>query len=301
MAIVEIKQLAKNYGNVQALKGVSLSVEKGEIYGLLGRNGAGKTTMIKILLGIVKATGGEASLLGHPAGTAEARKRVGFLPEDHRFPDYHTGRSALHFYGTLYEMPRARRLKRVEEVLELVDLKGAADRKIRTYSKGMKQRVGLAQAMLHDPEVFFLDEPTDGVDPVGRKQRRDVLVRLKEEGRTIFVNSHILSEVELITTRVGILESGSLVRQGTVADLTKTDNIFEIKLEGDPKPLLKEISSMAKAVRPIPGGLEVLLPDNAKIDPVIQLLVKSGLGIRGVNEKRHSLEDVFIETVTGGK
>lgn len=299
MAVVEIKNLAKNYGSVQALKGVSLSVEKGEIYGLLGRNGAGKTTMVKILLGIVRPTSGTANLLSHPAGSPEARKRVGFLPEDHRFPDYHTGRSVLDFYGALYELSGSERRKRIPEVLELVQLTDAADRKIRTYSKGMKQRVGLAQAMLHQPDVFFLDEPTDGVDPVGRREIRDVLVKLKNEGKTIFVNSHILSEVELITSRVGILELGSMVKTGTVADLTKTDNVFELKIEGDASPCVPEISKIAKAVRPIPGGLEVLLPDGKKIDPVIQILMKQGLGIRGVNEKRHTLEDVFIETVTG--
>jgi len=299
MAVVEIKQLAKNYGSVQALKGVSLSVEKGEIYGLLGRNGAGKTTMVKILLGIVQPSSGTASLLSCPLGSPEARRRVGFLPEDHRFPDYHTGRSVLDFYGTLCEVPHSERRKRIPEILELVQLTDAADRKIRTYSKGMKQRVGLAQAMLHQPDVYFLDEPTDGVDPVGRRDIRDVLVRLKGEGKTIFVNSHILSEVELITTRVGILELGNLVKSGTVAELTRTDNTFELKIEGDPGPFVKEISTMAKAVRPIQGGLQVLLPDGAKIDPVIQLLMKHGLGIRGVSEKRHTLEDVFIETVTG--
>jgi ABC-2 type transport system ATP-binding protein len=298
MPVVEIRNLVKHYGAVKALQGVSLSVEKGEIYGLLGRNGAGKTTMVKILLGIVRATDGGATLLGLPAGSPAARLKVGFLPEDHRFPEYHTARSALDFYGTLYEMPRADRLRRSEEVLDLVHLKDAADRKVRTYSKGMKQRLGLAQSMLHSPEIFFLDEPTDGVDPVGRREIRDVLVRLKEEGKTIFVNSHILSEVELITSRVGILELGQLVRQGTVAELTRKTNLYVLTVEGDAKPVLPDIAKMGASARAIEGGLEVQLPDGAKIDPVIDLLRQRGLGIRGVNEKRQSLEDIFIETVT---
>lgn len=301
MPVVHIQNLAKNYGPVQALKGVSLSVESGEIFGLLGRNGAGKTTMVKILLGIVKATSGEASLLGHPAGTAAARQKVGFLPEDHRFPDYHTARSALDFYGTLYEMGRDDRLRRIAEVLDLVQLKDAADRKVRTYSKGMKQRLGLAQAMLHSPEVYFLDEPTDGVDPVGRREIRDVLVKLKEQGKTIFVNSHILSEVELITNRVAILELGSLVKTGTVAELTQTKNMWELKFEGDAKGVLPEIAKIAKAARQIPGGIEVMLHDGHPIDPVVDVLRKNGLSIRGMMEKRTSLEDIFIETVTGQK
>ncbi|MDP6959745.1 MAG: ABC transporter ATP-binding protein [Planctomycetota bacterium] len=175
MSVVEIKDLVKHYGKVHALQGVSLSVEKGEIYGLLGRNGAGKTTMIKILLSIVRPTSGEAHLLDFPAGSSELRKRVGYLPEDHRFPDYHTSYSLLDFYGTLYGMPSSERKKKTLEVLEIVDLVEDGHRKIRTYSKGMKQRVGLAQAMLHDPDVYFLDEPTDGVDPIGRKKIREVL------------------------------------------------------------------------------------------------------------------------------
>ncbi len=299
MAVVEIKSLVKHYGKVQALKGVSLSVEKGEIFGLLGRNGAGKTTMVKILLGIVQPTSGFAFLLEQPAGAAEARKRVGFLPEDHRFPDYHTGRSVLDFYGTLYGMSRSDRLKRIAEVLDLVHLTEAADRKIRTYSKGMKQRVGLAQAMLHRPDVFFLDEPTDGVDPIGRREIREVLVQLKNEGKTIFVNSHILSEVELITSRVAILEEGTMKKQGSVQELTKTQNLYELKVEGDPVPSLDAIAKTGASARKVPGGLEVVLPDGMKIGTVIDILRNRGVEIMGVNQKKQSLEDIFIETVTG--
>src|SRR2546427_10420926 len=154
--------------------------------------------MVKILLGITKPSFGEASLLGEPVGTVPVRRRVGYLPEDHRFPDYHTGYSLLDFYGSLLGMPRSERKRRIPEMLALVGLKGRMYSKIRTYSKGMKQRVGLAQAILHDPEVIFLDEPTDGVDPLGRREIRGILQRLKDQGKTLFLNSHLLSEVELI-------------------------------------------------------------------------------------------------------
>ncbi len=298
MSVVQITDLVKHYGKVHALGGVSLSVEKGEIYGLLGRNGAGKTTMIKVLLSIVRQTSGEARLFDFPTGSAEGRKRVGYLPEDHRFPDYHNAYSLLDYYGALYGMSSADRRRRTGEVLEIVDLVEDGRRKIRTYSKGMKQRVGLAQAMLHDPDVYFLDEPTDGVDPIGRKKIRDVLVQLKDRGKTIFVNSHILSEVELITSRVSILERGRIIKSGTVADLTRAKNIYDLTVEGDARPHLEGMLSLVKAVRPTEGGLEVHLKEGeSNIDEVIDFLREKGVSIRGVNERKESLEDIFIQTV----
>jgi len=214
--VVETRNLSKQYGRIEALKGVTLTVRKGEIFGLLGQNGAGKTTMVKILLGITRATMGEASLLGEPVGTPRVRRHIGYLPEDHRFPDYHTGYSLLDFYGALLEVPAADRKRRIEENLDMVGLKNRMHYKVRTYSKGMKQRLGIAQALFHEPDVIFLDEPTDGVDPLGRKQIRDLLLSLKNEGRTIFLNSHLLGEVELICDRVIILHNGEILRQGAI-------------------------------------------------------------------------------------
>src|SRR5262249_33626310 len=181
--VIEVRALVKTYGRIEALKGVTLSVYKGEIFGLLGQNGAGKTTLVKILLGITRPTDGLALLLDEPAGTAVVRSRVGYLPEDHRFPDYHTGYSLMDFYGEPLVLSGAERKKRIPDMLELVGLKGRMHYKIRTYSKGMKQRLGIAQALFHDPDVIFLDEPTDGVDPVGRREIRELLLQLKEEGK----------------------------------------------------------------------------------------------------------------------
>ena len=222
MSVIETRELRKHYGRIEALKGVSLRVEKGQIYGLLGQNGAGKTTLIKILLGIVKQDRRRRRRCSasRPV-TPTCAGSVGYLPEDHQFPDYHTGYSLMDFYGSLYGVLADDRRKKIPETLELVGIAGRMHSKIRTYSKGMKQRLGIAQALMHDPEVIFLDEPTDGVDPVGRREIRELMGRLKEKGHTIFLNSHLLGEVELICDRVAILQRGELVREGTIDELTK--------------------------------------------------------------------------------
>src|SRR5438128_9965134 len=230
MPIIETRNVAKDYGRIRALKGVSLRVERGEIYGLLGQNGAGKTTLIKILLGITRGWEGEARVLGQPTSNVEVRSRVGYLPEDHRFPDYHTAYSLLHFYGELLGVRRSERRRRIAAGREMVRLVGRMHYKIRTYSKGMKQRVGIAQALFHDPELIFLDEPTDGVDPIGRKAIRGLLERLREQGKTMFINSHLLSEVELLCDRVGILQRGEMIREGGVDELTRQRGLFVIGL-----------------------------------------------------------------------
>jgi len=311
--VIETRQLVKRYGRVEALRGVSLSVEKGEIFGLLGQNGAGKTTLIKLLLGITKSTDGEALLLGEPAGTASVRRRIGYLPEDHRFPDYHTGFSLLDFYGSLLGVSRADRNRRIPEMLELVGLKGRMHYKIRTYSKGMKQRVGLAQALFHDPEVIFLDEPTDGVDPVGRREIRDMMQQLKRQGRTIFLNSHLLGEVELICDRVAILQRGELVREGTIDDLTKQKGRVEIGLitgEQFPEAEANALGYAARKLPPanVPKGAppppelwEVGLTDGQTIDRLIRLVFEKGLHLRHLIEKKQTLEDAFLATVEGAE
>jgi ABC-2 type transport system ATP-binding protein len=295
--VVLTNNLVKHYGRIEALRGVSLTVEKGEIFGLLGQNGAGKTTLIKILLGITKLTDGSARLLDQPAGTAAVRRSVGYLPEDHRFPDYHTGASLLDFYGALLEVPSASRRQRIPEVLELVGLKGRMHYKIRTYSKGMKQRLGIAQAIFHDPEVIFLDEPTDGVDPVGRREIRALMQQLKEEGKTIFLNSHLLGEVELICDRVAILQQGDVVRAGTVADLTHLQNHFLLGLAPGQTFPREDIQKQGYAISASGELWEIGLRDGQSIDPVIDLLRARGLHLRHLVEKRQTLEELFVQTV----
>ncbi len=297
MAAVEVRHLVKDYKGVQALKGVSLSVERGEVYGLLGLNGAGKTTLVKILLSIVRATGGEARLLDRPVPDETSRRRVGYLPEDHRFPEYHTAESALDFYGALYGMSRRERRSLIPELLARVDLSDAARRKIRTYSKGMKQRLGFAQAILNDPDVVFLDEPTDGVDPLGRKRIRDIIIDLKGRGKTVFLNSHLLSEVERVCDRVGILDRGSLVREGSLDSLTRAEDVYEIKVDGAVEAAWEDLLRMAPGARRTEDAVEVALASQEELDKIMGFLRARGVHVRGFLEKKRSLEDVFIDAV----
>jgi ABC-2 type transport system ATP-binding protein len=294
--VLETNDLRKRYRKIEALAGVTLNVKEGEIYGLLGQNGAGKTTLIKIMLGITGGWEGEAFLLGEPAGTSHVRSRVGYLPEDHSFPDYHTGYSLLDFYGQLLGVAGAKRRKLIPEMLEQVGIADRMHYKIRTYSKGMKQRLGIAQALLHKPEVIFLDEPTDGVDPVGRRDIRELLLELKRRGTTIFINSHLLGEVELICDRVAILRKGKMIREGDVASLTRQKGRFLIGLAPGQVFPIADVRSLGYDVSPLEDRWEVHLIEAQSIDPVVDCLRAKGLNLRHLVEKRQTLEDLFMET-----
>lgn len=301
MPVIETRNLSKNYRRIQALKGVSLRVEKGEIYGLLGQNGAGKTTLVKILLGITRNWQGEARLLDFTAGRHEARRRVGYLPEDHRFPDYHSAASLLEFYGGLLGVPRGERRRRTPGILEMVGLKERMHYKIRTYSKGMKQRLGIAQALFHDPDVIFLDEPTDGVDPIGRREIRHIMERLKDASKTIFLNSHLLGEVEKICDRVAILQRGVLIQEGDIATLTQQKGTFVIGLASGQAFPAAELSKRGYQASQRDDLWEIAMTDGQAIDPVVDLLRSMGLGIRHLVEKRQTLEDLFLATVAAAE
>jgi ABC-2 type transport system ATP-binding protein len=295
--VIATRDVVKHYGRIEALRGVSLTVEKGEIFGLLGQNGAGKTTLVKILLGITQMTEGRGELLGQPVGTASVRRKVGYLPEDHHFPDYHTGASLLDFYGALLEVPRRVRKQRIPRALEMVGLKGRMHSKVRTYSKGMKQRLGIAQALLHEPQVIFFDEPTDGVDPVGRKHIRDLMQALKAEGKTIFLNSHLLGEVELVCDRVAILNRGVVLRMGEIAALTQQKGLYAIGLAPGQEFPRDDVFELGFDVLRSGDQWEVVLRDGQSIDPVVDLLHARGLKLRHLVEKRQTLEDLFVATV----
>jgi len=295
--VLETHDLTKSYRRIEALRGVSLRVEKGEIFGLLGQNGAGKTTLIKILLGITRGWHGDANLLGEPVGKTEVRRRVGYLPEDHHFPDYHTAYSLLNFYGQLLSVPRAKRRSRIPAILETVGLFKRMYTKIRGYSKGMKQRLGIAQALLHDPEIIFLDEPTDGVDPLGRKEIRVLMQELKDQGATIFLNSHLLGEVELICDRVGILQKGQMIRLGDIATLTRQKGFYQVGLAfGQTLPVV-DLQNRGYDVVPLGERWEIHLTEDQSIDPVVDLIRSRGLSLRHLVEKRQTLEDMFVATV----
>src|SRR5262245_41289627 len=295
VAVIETRDLRKHYGRVEALRGVTLKVEPGEVFGLLGQNGAGKTTLIKILLGIVKFGEGEATLFHHPAGTAEVRKRVGYLPEDHRFPEYHSAFSLLDYYGTLYGMTKDDRRKKIPELLDQVGLASRMNDKIRTYSKGMKQRTGIAQAIFHDPELIFLDEPTDGVDPVGRREIREIIDDRRRRGATVFVNSHLLGEVEMMCDRVAIMQRGQLIREGKVQELTSQRGVFILGVDGEfPE---EEVRKMGYTFRRTRDRYEIALADGQSIDPVLDLLRDRRLRMTHMVEKKQTLEDIFVSLV----
>lgn len=243
--IISVDRLAKTYrggsllrrGDIQALQGVCLHADAGQIFGLLGPNGAGKTTLIKILLGVIRATGGRASLFGLPAGSSEARRRVGYLPESLRVDRHHTARTALNFYGKLSRLDNPTIARRSDELLELVGLARRDRESVKRFSKGMLQRLGLAQALMHDPDLLILDEPTDGLDPLGRSEVRRVIEQLRDAGKTIFLNSHILHEVELICTHLAIMANGKVLASGPIAEMvgpfgpTASDIIVELEFE----------------------------------------------------------------------
>lgn len=252
---VSVSSLEKTYRSglirrqtVRALDGVSMTVPSGAVFGLLGPNGAGKTTMIKILLGVAHASAGEARLFGHEPGDPAARDRIGYLPEKHEFPDFLTSAQMLDIYGQMSGVDDTQRAQRIPELLERVGLSHATDQKLSGYSKGMLQRAGLAQALLNEPDLLILDEPTDGVDPVGRREIRDILVELKNEGKTVFINSHLLSEVEKVCTEIAILNEGKLVRTGSIEELTAQERTYRLACTPIPDAVL---SDLGDRVRPV--------------------------------------------------
>ena len=305
MSIIEAERITKVYnprsrkGAVTALADLSLDVREGEIFGLLGPNGAGKTTFIKVLLQIVFPTSGAARMLGAPIGDARAKARVGYLPENHRYPDFLTGAQVLRYFGKLSGTDGATLDRRVEDRLRLVGMHEWHATKIRKYSKGMLQRIGLAQALINDPQLVVLDEPTDGVDPLGRKEIRDLLVRLRNEGKTIFLNSHLLSEVEMICDRVAILNKGRLLRIGSVSELTMQENVYRIGIQGAvPAQLATQWEATRINVQQEPGALTVALADVDALNGFIDQLRGSGVLISGITQKRQSLEDMFIDVIS---
>jgi ABC-2 type transport system ATP-binding protein len=228
---IDLHHVAKIYRKrVHALRGVNMQVRRGEIFGLLGPNGAGKSTLVKIMMTVVRPTRADGLILGRPIGHKGTLARIGYLPENHRFPRYLTGRQTIEFFAAMSKVDRPTARRRTAELLETVRMSEWADHKISTYSKGMLQRIGLAQALVNDPELVLLDEPTDGVDPVGRREILDVLGRMRDEGKTVFINSHALSELESISDRIAILTKGQVASQGTLDELTFARQRYEIEV-----------------------------------------------------------------------
>jgi len=317
-AAIVVEKLSKTYvegmllrKRREALREISFEVGQGEIFGLLGGNGAGKTTFIKILLGIIRRSQGKATLLGFPAGDIRGRRRVGYLPENLRVPRHLTALTALEFYGHLSNVPSSVIRERRGPLLEKVGLAARAKDPVRNYSKGMLQRLGLAQAMLHDPDIFILDEPTDGLDPLARSQVRGYLSDLRQQGKTVFLNSHILQEVELICDRVAILDKGTLRRVANVKEITSgkmnelegAKQFLEVHLEltGDESRLREVLPGEAvvswDTTAPESFRVVLRLPDQPAIDLAIDELRRRGASLIGLSRRKVSLEEAYLEIV----
>ncbi|MFD0892541.1 ABC transporter ATP-binding protein [Luteolibacter ambystomatis] len=299
---VSIDYLRKVYrGGFEALAGISLQVPRGSVFGLLGPNGAGKSTMVKSLLTILRPTECRGEMLGRPIGHRATLAKVGFLPEHAKFPDYLTGAQVIHFTAGLAKVPSAVAKRRTGELLERVGMAAWADKRVGTYSKGMKQRVGLAQALVNDPELVFLDEPTDGVDPEGRIEIRKLIETMRAEGKTVFVNSHLLAEVEQVADHVAILARGRIVESGPMSVLTSRGRHYEVRTEG-PVPLGLRDKFLAAGWKVSGDRIDIEADNAAAVQPVIDALRAERLMIREVKEARLSLEDLFLSAVkTNGK
>ena len=295
--VIDIADVRKKYrGGVEALRGVSLQVPRGGIFGLLGPNGAGKSTLVKILTSIVRPTRCSGVMLGAPIGDKPTLARVGYLPEHVRFPGYLKGSEVIRYVAGLTGISRAEAGQKAGQLLEMVGMQDWGKHKMATYSKGMKQRIGLAQALVNDPEIVFLDEPTDGVDPKGRLEMRNLLQRMRDDGRTIFINSHLLGELEMICDSVAIMDKGEIVQQGTIAELTEKSRRYELKTRGTISEELKH-KLIAAGAEIGADMMSMVGSDPAPIQPILDALRAEKITIVELREVRQSLEELFMESV----
>ena len=302
---IEIQGLTKRFKNplggpITAVDNLTLSVKSGEIFGFLGPNGAGKTTTIKILLGLLFPTDGKATVLGKPPGDIDIKNKISYLPESPYFYEHMTARELLGFYADLFKIKGVERKNRIDNLLDQVGLTQAADKPLRQYSKGMLQRAGLAQALLNDPELVFLDEPTSGLDPIAHADICNVILDLKTQGKTVFVSSHQLSDIEMIGDRVAILVGGKLAMVGEVKELLATDQI-EVTASDVSDELGKNIEPLADEFELHAGKMTAFVKGTDSLNKVVGMLVNSGASILTVNPRRRTLEKLFVDTVRGGR
>jgi ABC-2 type transport system ATP-binding protein len=294
---IQTDNLRKQFGNAVAVRGLTLEVERGEVFGFLGPNGAGKTTSIKMLLGLVKPTSGSAQLLGKPITDITARQRAGFLPEHFRFHDWLTAKEFLTVHGQLFKIAQETLEKRTSDLLEMVGLAPFQNKQLRTFSKGMLQRIGLAQALLNEPELVFLDEPTSGLDPVGRRLVRDIIRQLREKGTTVFLNSHLLSEVEITCDRVAFIKHGEVLRVSQVSTLMDGSTTVTIHAHGFDGEALNALGQWGRDVRTEGDLILLSVTDEAALPEINRALVGRGVDVFSIVPQRLSLEDLFIQVV----
>jgi ABC-2 type transport system ATP-binding protein len=309
MDVIRIEGLTKRFRSgwpgrppATVLDGLSLSVRAGEIYGYLGPNGSGKTTTIKVLMGLIRATAGTVEIFGKPVGDVETRRRIGFLPEAPYFYDYLTAEEFLTFYGHLAGMAREVLRTRVPHLLEMVGLAEAKTRQLRKFSKGMLQRVGLAQALIHDPELVILDEPMSGLDPIGRKQVRDLILGLRDQGKTVFFSTHIIPDVEMICDRVGVIVKGRLLATGRVDELAghgHTQSI-EVVCQGITIDEIPAIRALAIQVLQRGPQALIVLPKPDRLEGTLAEIRKHGGTLLSVTPHKRSLEELFFPSSRHG-
>jgi ABC-2 type transport system ATP-binding protein len=281
----------------EILKGISFSVKEGEIFGYLGPNGAGKTTTIKCLLGLIFPDAGTIEIFGQPHLASRARQALGFLPENPYFYDYLTATEFLAFYADLFGLAREEKNERIARLLKLVGLERAASLRLRKYSRGMLQRVGLAQALINDPKLVILDEPLGGMDPLGRKEIRDIIVRFKDEGKTVFFTSHILQDIEMICDHVAIIVGGRVVKQGALQDLVSEKVLFtELTVSGVPPEAFRGLGE-GLSVQGDRVFLKIL--EAGRVDDALALVREKNGKVVSLSPRTETLEDIFVETVTG--
>jgi len=296
---IETHHLRKEFDDNIAVRGLTLEVKQGEVFGFLGPNGAGKTTSIKMLLGLVSPTAGQAQLLGAPLGDRATRARMGFLPEHFRFHDWLKAGEFLTLHGQLYDMATDRLRRRVTELLELVGLAPFREKQLHTFSKGMLQRVGLAQALLNEPALVFLDEPTSGLDPVGRRLVRDIIRDLRAQGTTVFLNSHLLSEIEITCDRVAFIKHGEVVQVSDLNTLIAEGEATSVAIRatGLTPEIIAGLSQWSQETRLDGPQLMLTITDEAALPTLTRYLVERGAQVYSVIPQKLSLEDLFIRIV----
>lgn len=294
---VETKGLRKVFGSKVAVQDLTLTVEQGEVFGFLGPNGAGKTTSVKMLLHLITPSSGQGYLFGQPLSDASVRSKVGFLPEHFRFHDWLTAQEFLALHADLYHIPRPEAHKRISELLELVGLIPHREKRLREFSKGMLQRIGLAQALLNRPGLVILDEPTSGLDPVGRRLVRDIIRDLRTQGTTVFLNSHLLSEVEITCDRVAFIKHGEVVRISPLKGLVEGELSVEIRARNLTPQIVAELDRWSGNVRQDGEQLSLTLESEATLPLINRFLVEQGVDVYALRPEHISLEDLFIQIV----
>lgn len=294
---IKTTRLRKEFGDNVAVRGLTLEVPAGEVFGFLGPNGAGKTTSIKMLLGLVAPTAGAGQVLGAPVGDRAARAQVGFLPEHFRFHDWLTAEEFLTLHGRLYNMPAPRLRARLSDLLEMVGLMPFRRKTLRTFSKGMLQRIGLAQALINEPALVFLDEPTSGLDPVGRRLVRDIIRDLRARGTTVFLNSHLLSEVEITCDRVAFIKHGEVVRLSPLKTLLEGETRVTVRAGRLTPEILAGLAGLARDVRADGQQVTLTIEGEAALPGLARYLVEQGAELYALTPQRLALEDLFIQIV----